>query len=346
MRTIITQVLLLGLLMGCAKENSNPAESIAESKSVVLNGHAQFVMIRGANRTNPVLLHLHGGPGVSEIGGLRKYNKNLEKHFVVVYWDQRNAGKSFSEDFAPSEIKVSKYVEDVNSMALYLKQELKVNKILLVGHSWGSRLGMLAVNKYPNHFSAFVSTGQEVAAADGELQSYRYSLAKARELNKTEYVQQLEGIGEPVGGDYRTMYASPEGFSIQKFILLELNKVIYNGITVEDLYANFQESPEYSTQEKLNYLKSAEFTNTHIMQDADFNNFDLRIQVPEVRIPVFFLVGKYDYINPTPLAKTYFNGLKAPQKELIEFENAGHDPAWEEPERYHKELLRIQQIIK
>lgn len=346
MRQIIFYCLILGLLWGCGKNDQCHAEDIAESKSIMLNGQAQFVMIRGADRNNPVLLHLHGGPGVSEIGGLRKYNKDLEQDFTVVYWDQRNAGKSYSEDFAPAEIKVNKYIEDVNAMVLYLKRKLKVNKVLLVGHSWGSRLGLLAVKKYPEHFAAFVSTGQEVAAGDGELQSYRYTLSKAKELKKTEFVQQLEAIGEPVGGDYRTMYPTPEGFSLQKYILLELNKTIYNGITVENLYANFQESTEYTPQEKSNYLKSAEFTNTHIMQDADFNNFDLRVQVPEVKVPVFFIVGKYDYVNPTPLAKAYFSTLKAPKKELIQFENSGHDPAWEEAERYRTELLRIQKSVQ
>lgn len=345
MRYIVTCCLALVLLLGCDKNDFCHSKEIAESKSITLNGQTQFVMIRGADRNNPVLLHLHGGPGVSEIGGLRKYNHNLEKDFTVVYWDQRNAGKSFSDNFPASEIKVNKYIEDVNAMVLYLKQKFKVRNVLLVGHSWGSRLGLLAVKKYPEHFSAFVSTGQEVAAAEGELQSYRYTLAKAKELKRPEMVQQLESIGEPTGGDYRTMYATPEGFSIQKYVLLELNKTIYNGISVEDLYANFQESPEYTAQEKANYLKSAEFTNMHIMNDADFNNFDLRVQIPEVKVPVFFMVGKYDYVNPTPLAKAYFNTLKAPKKQLIEFQNSGHDPAWEEPERYRSELLKIQKAV-
>lgn len=335
------------LALACErKETPEPIVSIEESTMLTINGTRQFVMIRGQNKKNPVLLHLHGGPGVSEIGGLRKYNSDLEKHFTVVYWDQRNAGKSYKEGFPTSEMKVSHYIEDVNLLAKYLKDKLKVNRVFLVGHSWGSRLGMMVVQKYPEHFSAFVGTGQEVAAADGELQSYQYTLAKARELKKTEFVDQLLAIGAPKGGDYRTMYDMPEGFSIQKYILLELNRQLYDGFTVEDLYANFQESPEYTAQEKANYLKSAEVTNMHIVNDAQFNNFDLRTQLKEVKIPVFFIAGKFDYINPTPLAKTYYDLLKAPKKEFILFDKSGHDPAWEEPQRYQTELLRIYKLIK
>lgn len=333
-------------LSSCEDDKPTVVQPIAESSYLDINGTKQFVVIRGANPQNPVLLHLHGGPGVSEIGGMRKFNKELEQDFTVVYWDQRNAGKSYTENFPAAEIKVSKYIEDVNVLANYLKNKLKVDKIFLVGHSWGSQLGMLAIQKYPHHFSAFVSTGQQVAAADGELQSYRYTLAKAKEFKIDSLVQQLEFIGEPKGGDFRTMYPFAEAFSLQKYILLELNRKIYEGFTIEKLYANFQESEEYTPKEKETYLTGANFANEHIVNDPEYNNYDLRKQVPEVKVPVFFIAGKFDYINPTPLAKEYHDGLKAPKKEFILFEKSGHDPAWEEAPRYHSELRRIHQLVK
>jgi proline iminopeptidase len=339
-------LIIISLWFISCEEEIKSGKSIAESRYLDINGTKQFVMIRGENDQNPVLLHLHGGPGVSEIGGLRKYNKDLEKHFTVVYYDQRNAGKSYDEKFLASEIKVKKYVEDIDLLAKYLKDRLKVNKIFLVGHSWGSQLGMLAIQKYPQHFSAFVSTGQQVAAYEGELQSYRYTLAKAKEFKIDSLVQQLQFIGEPKSGDFRTMYAIPDGFSLQKFILLELNKKIYNGIGYEQLFANFQESDEYTQKEKENFLNGANFANEHIINDPDYNNYDLRKQVPKVEIPVFFIAGKFDYINPTPLAREYYDLLKAPKKEFISFDKSGHDPAWEEPQRYHEELMRIYKIVK
>lgn len=345
MKKLLTFILAINFI-ACENDKVKATESISESKMLDINGTKQFVMIRGENLKNPVLLHIHGGPGVSEIGGLRKYNKDLEKDFTVVYWDQRNAGKSYTENFPSSEIKVQKYVSDVEVLAKYLKDRLKVNKILLVGHSWGSQLGMLAAQKYPQHFSAFVGTGQQVAAYEGELQSYRYTLAKAKEFKVDSLIQQLQFIGEPKSGDFRTMYSIPEGFSLQKYILLELNRKIYNGFTIEKLYANFQESDEYTQKEKENYLNGANFANAHIENDPDYINYDLRKQIPEVTIPVFFIAGKFDYINPTPLAKEYFELLKAPKKEFVLFDKSGHDPAWEEAERYQAELKKIYKLIK
>lgn len=338
-------VFTLITLVSCQR-NPDPSGRIEESQMLDLNGTRQFVMIRGESISNPVLLHLHGGPGASEIGGMRKYNSDLERDFTVVYWDQRNAGKSYAENFPASEIKVSKYVEDVNKLARYLKNRLKVEKIMLVGHSWGSRLGTLAVQKYPEHFSALVTTGQEVAAAEGELRSYEYTLAKAKEFKVDSMVQQLQAIGPPQGGDFRTMYPFPEAFSLQKYLLLELNRRIYDGIAVEDIFANFMDSDEYTVQEKENYLAAADFTNLHIANDPDYNNFDFRKQFPTFKIPVFFFAGNYDYINPTPLAEEYFKMIQAPKKEFVLFEKSGHDPAWEQPAKYHAELLRVYNLVK
>jgi pimeloyl-ACP methyl ester carboxylesterase len=99
MKRLLTVMLAMWLFACEEKNNVNAAESIAEAKYVDINGTKQFVMIRGEDSQKPVVLFVHGGPGVSEIGGLRKYNSDLEKDFVVVYWDQRNAGKSYVENF-------------------------------------------------------------------------------------------------------------------------------------------------------------------------------------------------------------------------------------------------------
>ena len=91
---------------------------------------------------------------------------------------------------------------------------------------------------------------------------------------------------------------------------------------------------------------AADFTNLHVAKDPDFNNFDFRKQFLTFKIPVFFFSGKFDYINPTPLAKEYFELLKAPKKQYVLFENSVHDPAWEEPAKYHAELKRVYDIVK
>jgi pimeloyl-ACP methyl ester carboxylesterase len=156
---------------------------IAEIQYLDINNTRQYVLIRGWDVNNPVLLFLHGGPGASETSMLRKYNSELEKHFTVVYWDQRNAGKSYDKKFPKEEIKVHKYVQDTDTLVSYLKSRFQKEKILLVAHSWGTRLGMYAVQEHPENFIAYVGITQELSSYEGELISYNYALDKAKELN-------------------------------------------------------------------------------------------------------------------------------------------------------------------
>ena len=179
---------------------------ISEIQYLTINNTQQYVLIRGENVKNPILLFLHGGPGASATTMLRKFNSDLEKHFTIVYWDQRNAGKSYDKKFPKEEIKVQKYIQDVDVLVAYLKDRLRAEKIFLVGHSWGSRLGMYAIQEYPENFIAYLGVAQELSSYEGELISYQYTLNKAKELNNVKAITELEEMGEPQSGDYSKMY--------------------------------------------------------------------------------------------------------------------------------------------
>jgi proline iminopeptidase len=333
---------LFATILLCSSCKKDPPSPINESQYLRINGTDQFVMLRGDDIKNPVLLFLHGGPGASEIAHMSKYNRDLEKDFTVVYWDQRNACKSYVPDFSPDEIRVDKYVADVDVLAKYLKNKFQKDKLFLVGYSWGSRLGMYTIQKHPEHFSAYVGVGQEVAAYEAEKLSYEFTLQQAQALNKPEIVAQLEALGAPKNGDYRTMYPNGlEGFWIQKGLLGEMHPEIYNGFTPDDFFGVIHESPEYSPVEKENYIKGIEASNAYIMDDEKYHNFDFRTQFPTAKIPVFFISGKYDYVVPMPLSKAYSELIQAPKKEFILFENSGHHPSSEEAERFNKEIVRI-----
>ena len=178
---ILAFILPFILLISCTstKKITSP-KGISEFQYLNINNSRQYVLIRGKDTSNPVLLFLHGGPGASATALLRKFNSDLENHFTVVYWDQRNTGKSFNQNTSKDEIKVSNYLNDVEYLTTYLKNKFKVDKIFLVGHSWGSRLGMYAIQKHPENYSAFVGVGQELASFEGEKLSYEYTLNKDR----------------------------------------------------------------------------------------------------------------------------------------------------------------------
>jgi len=320
---------------------------ISEIQYLTINNTQQYVLIRGENIKNPILLFLHGGPGASETAMLRKFNRDLEKHFTIVYWDQRNTGKSYKKNFPKEEINVQRYNQDVDALVSYLKNRLKAKKILLVGHSWGSRLGIYAVQRFPENFIAYVGVSQELSSYEGELISYQYTLNKARELNKVKAIKELEEMGEPQSGDYSKMYKNgyPD-FERQKKWLIKLGGDSYGKPIYFRWMLSTWFSREYSFFDLIKCIKSIGFISKSILHDQNYNNIDFFKQIPEVKIPVFFISGQYDYNTPWLLVEKYSKDLKAPHKEFIKFEKSGHNPAFEEPEKFNKEIIRIYNLVK
>lgn len=342
---IVFVVLIFASCTSTKKIRSN--NGISEIQYLDINNTKQYVLIRGKDKSNPLLLFLHGGPGASATALLRKFNSELEDHFTVVYWDQRNAGKSYSKKTSKEEIRVTKYVEDVDTLVSYLKNKFKVYKIFLVGHSWGSRLGLYAIQKNPENFIAYVGIGQELASYEGELISYQFTLKKAKEVNNLKAVKELEEIGEPQSGDYTKMYKNGFwGLVKQKDWLLKLGGERYGKTKYTDWIFSIWFSREYSFLDLIKYGKSSGFSAGNIIYDPNFNNIDLFKQIPEVKVPVFFISGAYDFNTPWELVQRYTNTLKAPHKEFIKFEKSGHSPVFEEPEIFNKEIIRIYNSVK
>ncbi len=315
---------------------------ISEINYLDINGTEQYVLIRGEDKDNPVLLFLHGGPGASATALLRKYNSELEKYFTVVYWDQRNAGKSYKTKFPKEQIKVSLYNQDVDFLVSYLRKRFNKEKLFLVGHSWGSRLGIYAIDRNPEHFMAYVGIGQELEAYRGELLSYRYTLERAKALNHKKALRDLNESGAPQSGDFSTMYKNGFwGLVQQKHWLLKLGGERYGKTNYSDWISNIWFSREYSFSDLIKYGKSSGFSAGNIIYDPDFNNYNIPKNYKEFEVPVFFISGAHDYNTPWKLVEEYYANINAPIKEFIQFEKSGHSPCFEEPERFNKELIRI-----
>ena len=155
-------------------------------------------MIRGKNVANPPLILLHGGPGLSETRFFRLFNAPLERHFTVVYWDQRSAGKSFYPDIARSSMTVEQFVSDLDDLVEAVCERLGNTKVVIFGHSWGSALGALYAARFPEKVAAYVGSGQYGDAAAGEAASYAYGLAEAERRGNRRALNKLRGNGPTV----------------------------------------------------------------------------------------------------------------------------------------------------
>lgn len=303
-------------------------------EEVVLGGVKQWILIRGSDKSKPVVLFLHGGPGSADIFLARHFDRRLVQDLVVVHWDQRGAGKSYSSRIPVDTMSRDQFVSDVRELSEVLRKRFNVPKIYLVGHSWGSEIGVLAASRHPELFNAFVGVGQVVEKNEQEEISYRFVLEKAKESNNGLAIQELEGIGPPP-------YDGPGELTLQRKWLERFGGVTHNNtLTFNDYLKIGLTSPDYSLLDGIRFFNGQEFSEKHMWKERLHTN--LFQEVPRIDVPIYFFAGRYDYNTPFQLTERYFHKIDAPNgKQLVWFEHSGHMIPYEEPEKYCEELLRV-----
>jgi pimeloyl-ACP methyl ester carboxylesterase len=315
--------------------NGKPiANSIAVLEKVKLGGSEEWISIRGKDLHNPVLLFLAGGPGGSQMVAERRSLAGLEDRFVVVNWEQPGAGKSF-DAVDRSKLTPDRYITDAHELVLNLRQRFGKEKVYVLGESWGSALGIMVVQRYPELFHAFIGTGQMVAFLENDLICYDFALRLAQERGDTKKVEQLKQQGSPpyYGNDVALKSAT---YLTETFNYMNANPAIANAgfNTFQDLAGS-----EYGLYDKVNFVRGVLDTFGVVYQQLW--NVDFRKQATRLEIPVYFLIGRHDVNAPPSLTEEYFNLLSSPHKELIWFEHSGHGPWMNEPAKFVDVMLKI-----
>src|SRR4051794_26861105 len=155
-----------------------PQGGIARLAPMMLGGVEQWVLVRGRRADAPILLKVHGGPGQAEMPTIHM-NAELEERFLVVEWDQRGAGKSAAAVDPIAAMTLDQIVADTVEITEQLVAEFGARAVILLGHSWGSLVGVLAVQRRPDLYAAFVSTGQISSFAEGQRAAHSFAVAQA-----------------------------------------------------------------------------------------------------------------------------------------------------------------------
>ena len=162
-----------------------------------VGGTEQWIHVRTNDVRNPIVLFLHGGPGTSQLTSNARNTRTLEDVFTLVDWDQRGAGKSYAAGLERESMKVDQFVADTQELTRLLLDRFQQERLILVGHSWGSAIGALTVAARPDLFSCYVGIGQISDMAEGEAISYRWTLDQARARGNRRTIRRLEQIGPP-----------------------------------------------------------------------------------------------------------------------------------------------------
>jgi pimeloyl-ACP methyl ester carboxylesterase len=296
--------------------------SIALLETLRIGGVNQYILVRGTDTSHPVLLFLHGGPGMPAMYLAHAFQQELEKEFVVVQWDRRAAGKSYREDVSEtlnSEQLVADTVELTNKLRTWFHQD----KICLAGHSWGTYLGMLVIARHPELYRAYVGIGQlaRLAPIAGIQDEYIRRCAKER-------------------GDLQALKEFDEkGASVREELLFKFGGELHHATSYLPLLLTGLAAPEYSLRDARNIPKGVSLYAKHFVYNSISG--ELMDAIAEVKVPVYFFTGRYDYTDPFTLTEEYFAKLGAPQKHLIWFDDSAHFPFYEEPEAFARQMRSV-----
>ncbi len=300
--------------------------SVAELSTVRVGGHDLGLMVRGADRGNPVLLFLAGGPGGSELGAMRRHLPALEEHFTVVTWDQRGTGRSYGELDPVETLTLQSAVADTIAVTDVLRDRFQQERIYLVGQSWGSTLGVLAVQEAPERYAAFVGVGQMVSQRATDAIYYTDTLGWAEATGRDDLAATLREIGPPP-------YADPRHY--ETVLSHEMEIYPYDHAANSEGAGQMSENlfvPEYSLTEQVRLLSGTLDTFAALyprLQDIDF-----RRTATHFEVPVFFVQGAHEAPGRADLFADWYPRIQAPVKDQVVLETSGHRPLFEQPDAF------------
>jgi proline iminopeptidase len=308
-------------------------------EAVRIGGIDQWIEVRGQNVNNPILLFIHGGPGVAFIPMSGAFQDPWEKYFTVVQWDQRGAGKTYAsndKELQRRTMNVPQIEQDTVDVVNYLRTRFKREKIFVLGHSWGSVLGLWLAHEHPELIYAYVGTGQVVNMQQNEAVAYNDALQEARTRYNEQAVKDLESIAP---------YPAPNADAGKTAIarnwerdLLAHSPDAAGFLDIKRIVTGIVSTPKYSLADDFGFFRGQMLSLNTLLPEV--MKIDLHSLGLDFREPIVFFEGRYDpYCRPS-LVVEYTQTIKAPQKEVVWFDNSGHFPFFEEQQKFKDELVQ------
>ena len=296
----------------------------------------QWIRIRGADASNPVLLLIQQGPGLPMINEARRFEHllGLEQVFTVVYWDQRGCGRSLRGREGRTGVNMDLMVADTVLLLEYLRNRFG-GKTNIAGFSFGAALAALAAAQRPDLVATFVATGMDIDGAAAATGAYEFALRTARQRGNRRATRQLEAIGPPP-------HLTSKQFGTR--VRWASN---FGGVTRNQTYATLARGlvsslvrcADYSAGDVIRTVRGVTATQAALL--PDLATMDLTRTLPRIDVPVVMVQGRHDQVAPGESAQQYASSLQAPRKQLIWFENSAHTPHLDEPAKFRDVLLGI-----
>jgi proline iminopeptidase len=309
---------------------------IERLEKVQIGGIPQWVLIRGVDRRNPVLVVFHGGPGYVDMPTSWWFGRGWEEYFTVVYWDQRAAGKTHlltdPATIRPT-LTVDRMVADAEELVAWVRKDLHKDKVFVLGHSWGSYPGILIAQRHPQWLHAYIGVGQLTNGPEGERRSWSDTLALARKAGNAQAERELQALAP---------YAANSAPMPIETILAERKWVARLGGTMAYRTDNRADgdlvelSPDYTDEESLHAWDGNDFATPILL--PQILSHDLGVK--HLDVPLVIFAGRYDTNVDCNVVAEWFARVTAPEKHFVWFEHSAHLPMTEEPGKFLISLVR------
>ncbi len=311
-------------------ENGNILEdSISEKVFMEINGASLGMFIMAKDSGSPVLLFLGGGPGIPEYFLEQEYPSGLANEFVVCYLEYRGTSLSYKNGMDPEAMTLDQYVDDVAVVTGYLRERFSQEKIYLMGHSFGTYIGINTVDRHPELYHSYIAMSQMADSTKSEMLAYDYMYEEYKAQGNDKMVRQFE--------EY-PIHTSEDAFVKYTFSALRDNAMhdlgggtthTMRSVTSEIFFPSLR-CTVYTQAERINIWRGKAFAQATPVGVARWN-FNAFNEIPRLEIPVYFFAGTYDLTVAYSLQKEYYEKLDAPLKAFYTFDNSAHSPMFEEP---------------
>lgn len=312
-------------------------QGIERTEKLRIGGIDQWVSVRSRDPRNPVLLVLHGGPGWVAMPTSWYFAHGWDEFFTVIQWDQRGAGKTYVANdpatVAPT-LTVEQMHADAEELVQWARKTFGKKKIFVLGHSWGSILGLTLAERHPEWLHAYIGVGQGIDARESERRGWAWAMEQARAAKNEEAIRDLSSIAPYAVGK--------DPLQLKDTMLQRRWLNFYGGAAYRRPNAGFEGaavnlSPEYTDEDVRQVWKAEELSVERLLSVVLTTDLS---HVKRLKTPLILFLGRHDYNVSATVAAEWFAGVKAPSKQLVWFEQSAHELMVEEPGKVLLSLVR------
>lgn len=297
-------------------------------EAVRIGGIDQWISVRGVDRRNPILLMIHGGPGYVAMPTSWYFQRGWEDYFTVVQWDQRGAGKTYTandpETVTPT-MTIPRMIADAEELITWLRREFGKDRIFVLGHSWGSLVGLTIAQRHPDWLHAYIGMAQLIDGRESERRGWRFAMDHARRAENAQAMRDLESIAPYAEADRPIAL---EDLYLQRKWLGFYGGAVRGRMGFDAEAAAVALAPEYSDADVKSFWAGNDFSQERLLVEVVTTDFTT---VTTLECPLILFNGRHDYNLSASVAAEWFGRVQAPSKTLVWFERSAHMMMNEEP---------------